>query len=177
MYACAIPNCSSKGWEPNDTSGIWFFNIQNVRCDLVWNSSLFFLPKMYRKPNEKPKKKSIQGSLLNWFKKDDTIVEKKEKTLNMKSSLLEIVSTKLPFLKSSSSKSNTVDTIVQNTSVNIHDEIEIVTAGQTLNRETRRISQVDHPDYPSSKKSVDGKTLYQKSLSRPPNTSGNQCIF
>jgi hypothetical protein len=126
--------------------------------------------------NEK-KKNTVQSSLFSWFKKDDTIVEKKEKTLNKKSSLLEIVSTKLPFLKPSSSKSNTVDTIVQNSSVNIYDEIEIVTAGQTLHRETRRISQVDQQEYPSSKKSVDGKTLYQKSLSRPKNTSGNQCIF
>ena len=135
---------------------------------------------MYKKINEKPKKKSIQGSLFNWFKKDDTIVEKKENILNKKSSLLEIVSTKLPFLKQSSSRSVTIDTTVYNHSVN-NDDVEIITAGQTtLTREekqSRRTSQLEEVEYPSSKKSVDEKTLFQKSLSRPQNTSGNQCIF
>jgi hypothetical protein len=90
----------------------------------------------------------------------------------MKSSLLSLAW----FLKPSSSKSNDVDTIVHNTSVNIYDDVEIVTAGQTLHRETRRISQVEQQEYPSSKKSVDGKTLYQKSLSRQPKPSGAQTI-
>ena len=78
------------------------------------------------------------------------------------------------FLKPSSSKSNTVDSIVQNSSVNNYDDVEIVTAGQTtLTREekqSRRSSQLETIEYPSSKKSVDGKILYQRSLSRPTGT-------
>lgn len=126
---------------------------------------------MYKKPKEKPKSKPIQGTLFNWLKKDDIIVEKKDNSLKKTSSLMSFAS----FLKPSSSKSNTVDSIVQNSSVNNYDDVEIVTAGQTtLTREekqSRRSSQLETIEYPPSKKSVDGKTLYQRSLSRPTDQS------
>ena len=51
---------------------------------------------------------------------------------------------------------------------------EIVSPTRTLGESGRRMSG-DQYDYPS-KKSTDGKTLYQKSLPRPQSMSSTQCV-
>ncbi len=114
------------------------------------------------------KKKTIQRKLLGFFKKYNDV---EEKQIQERPSVLNLISKKFT---SRAKDSLIIDTTAAMNS--IPASAEIVSPTRTLGEsEGRRMSGMDQYDYPS-KKSIDGKTLYQKSLPRPQSMSSTQCV-
>jgi hypothetical protein len=117
-------------------------------------------------------KKTIQRKLLGFFKKSEDVEENK---IKKNPSLLNLI----PSLVSKKFTSREKDSLIIDTTAAMNSipvTAEIVSPTRTLREsEGRRMSGMDQYDYPS-KKSTDGKTLYQKSLPRPQSMSSTQCV-